>query len=148
MSEARVAEIRRQMERVRCEMGDDVQQIVDSAKTMTDWRHYVENYPWVCIGAATALGYMLVPSRVRMVHPDAKALLELAKRDKIVVKASPQSRTSGLGGMLMGMVAKAALRGATAYFAAKLTQQVATDQDGPITGKRDDEAAVAAGVAG
>lgn len=147
MNQTRVDEIRTQMQQVRCEMGEDVQQIVESARTMTDWHYYVNQHPWICLAAATAVGYMLVPNRVHMIRPDADALAELAGRDKIIVKASPQKRSQGVGSMLAGMVAKAALRGATAYFAAKLTKKAAGDLGENITGTGDD-AAVAAGSAG
>lgn len=147
MNDTRAAEIRERMAQVRCDMGADVQQIVDSARTMTDWRYYVEQYPWLCLGAAAALGYLAVPNRVHMLRPDAQSLAELAKRDKIIVKASPQARPNGYGSMLAGMVAKAALRGATAYFAAKLTKKAAGDEGKSITDTGDDEAVVA-GAAG
>ncbi len=148
MNEVRAAEIRRRMEEVRCELGEDVEQIVSSAKTITDWRFYIEHYPWACVGAAAALGYLLVPSRVHVIRPDASALAELAKQNKVVVKAGTETRRSGMGSMLMGLVARAALRGATAFLAAKFTQQVAGDEQTPIAGSPDDEAAVTAGIAG
>ena len=38
-------EIQRQMRSVRSELRDDVQDIVESARVMTDWQYYVRSYP-------------------------------------------------------------------------------------------------------
>ena len=49
-------EILRQMREVRAELRDDVQELVGSAREMADWTTYVRAYPWLCAGAAFALG--------------------------------------------------------------------------------------------
>ena len=55
--------IRQRMEEVRCDLDQDVQEIVEGARDLRDWRSYVRTYPWVCVGAALAVGYLLVPRR-------------------------------------------------------------------------------------
>jgi hypothetical protein len=94
--------LQRQMQQVRAEMREDVQVMVAKAREMTDWTWYVRNYPWVCIGAAAAIGYLIVPSRTPPpIKPDAKDLLELAKQQKIVVKVDePRARPTLLATLL------------------------------------------------
>ena len=58
------------MEDVRNKLDDDVEEIVDSARQFMDWHTYVEKYPWVCVGLATAIGYFVVPKRLRLKRPD------------------------------------------------------------------------------
>ena len=73
--------IRQRMEEVRCDLDQDVQGIVEGARDMRDWRSYVRSYPWVCVGAAVAVGYLLVPRRPAAMQPDAVALAELVKQN-------------------------------------------------------------------
>jgi hypothetical protein len=112
-------DLQRQMQQVRMEMREDVQVIVDNAREMTDWTWYVRTYPWVCIGAAAAIGYLVVPSRIK---PDPKDLLELARHQKIVVKMEePRSRQSILG-TLVQMAAGSLLQGGLAVATQQLDQ--------------------------
>jgi len=119
-------QIRQQMREVRAELREDVKGLVGSARELTDWGSYVRAYPWLCVGAAAAVGFMIVPSRSVIVKPDAEGLIELAKRHKLVVKMEepkqqPQKKRRSLFAELMGLAAAALLqRGA-----AVLTQQVA-----------------------
>jgi len=73
-------DLQRQMRQVRAELRDDVQELVVGAREMADWTRYVRAYPWLCAGAALAVGFILVPQRSHIVRPDADGLIELAKR--------------------------------------------------------------------
>jgi hypothetical protein len=53
--------IRQRMEEVRCDLDEDVQEIVEGARDMGDWRYYVKAYPWICLGGALVAGYLIVP---------------------------------------------------------------------------------------
>ena len=57
-----------------------------SAHNMADIGRYVRAYPWLCVGAAVAAGYLIVPQRSVVIQPDAEALIELARKHKLVVK--------------------------------------------------------------
>lgn len=105
-------EIQRQMRQVRRELGEDVDGIVENARILTDWKHYVRAYPWVCLGVAAAAGFIIVPSRTHIVRPDAKELAAWAKSQKLVIEPASQAkpRTSLLG-TLGGMAANALLQG-------------------------------------
>jgi hypothetical protein len=63
-------EIREQMRRVRATLKTDVCELVEAAREKTDWRHYVRNYPWLCLGAAAAVGFSVIKSRPRPVPLD------------------------------------------------------------------------------
>ena len=55
--------LREQMARVRSHLANDVGEVVEQAKELTDWRRHVRRHPWLCAGAAAALGFMVVPAR-------------------------------------------------------------------------------------
>src|SRR6476620_11436961 len=71
--------ILQRMEEVRCDVDEDVQEIVEGARDMGKWRYYVRTYPWVCLGAALAAGYLIVPRRSIGMQPDAQKADELPK---------------------------------------------------------------------
>jgi hypothetical protein len=104
--------IQRQMRQVRRELGEDVQEIVDNARTLADWKHYVRTYPWACLGIALAAGYFVVPARAQVIRPDAKTLAAWAKDQKIVVEPVSQARPKPtLTSQLVGMAASALFQG-------------------------------------
>lgn len=108
--------IRSRMESLRGQLVQDVDDVVESAKSMIDWRVYVRKYPWACLGAAAAVGYLLVPKRVEVIRPDADTLLELAQRKQLVALANPSgSPPRGMAGTLFQLVAKAAVRTALSH---------------------------------
>jgi hypothetical protein len=92
----RAADICRQMEEIRRTAGAEVETIVQSARTLSDWRYYVYNHPFLVTGAAAAIGYLLVPkkqSRAAGLSDDAKELAELLKKHHVsgvTVEGPPQ----------------------------------------------------------
>ena len=64
-----VDEIRRHMAQIRHELHQDVQGVVRGAEATADWRRYVRNYPWVTLGIAFGIGYLIVPRRQKPVAP-------------------------------------------------------------------------------
>jgi hypothetical protein len=118
--------IQTQMRQVRRELGEDVQEIVDNARILADWKHYVRTYPWVCMGVALAAGYFLVPSRPQVIRPDAKTLADWAKAQKLVVEPVSQARPKPtLAGQLMGMAASALFQGGVGVLRQYLSGQLA-----------------------
>lgn len=105
------ATIREEMQHVRCEIADDMDDVVESARQMADWRCYVKRYPLAFVGAAAVAGFVMVPKRVERIEPNVETLLKLAKRNGLVVKSAPESSVnSGLAKTLIGLVGGAALR--------------------------------------
>ena len=116
-------EIERQMRNLRSDLREEVQEIVENARVMTDWHYYVRSYPWLCLGAAAALGYLLVPPRVQVVKPDAAMLADLVRQHQVAVNAQVQPRPArGLVGSLVNMAAGAALQGAMAVASHQINQ--------------------------
>src|SRR5437762_6297131 len=101
-------EAQRQMREVRQELREDVQEIVVGAHKIGDWTVYVRAYPWLCVGAAVAAGFMLVPQRSVIVKPDAEGLIELARRNKLVVKMEETPQKQKRGGLLAQLLSMAA----------------------------------------
>jgi hypothetical protein len=102
------------MQQLRCEIDGDMEDMAASARSMVDWKHYVKTYPWVCLGAAVALGFLIVPKRSRVIHPDLATLTEPARTGHLVVKPA-SAATHGLIDALLATVANIAVQRATAY---------------------------------
>ena len=83
--ESRADAIRRQMEDVRRDAGVEVESIVQSAKTLSDWRYYVKNHPLLLASAAAGIGFLLIPRKkeAQAATNDAKELIELLKKHHV-----------------------------------------------------------------
>jgi hypothetical protein len=123
-------ELQRQMRAVRQELRDDVQELVVSAHQMGEWKRYVRAYPWLCVGGALAAGFLLVPQRSVIVRPDAEGLIELAKRNKLVVKMEetppPQKKGGGLLAQLVSLAAASLLQGGLKIASQQLTHAMSS----------------------
>jgi hypothetical protein len=119
-------ELQRQMREVRAELREDVKDLVVSANHLADWKRYVRAYPWLCVGGALALGYLLVPQRSVIIRPDAEGLIELAKRNKLVVKMqempAPEKQRGGLFAQLASLAAATLLQGGLKLASQQLAQ--------------------------
>src|SRR5437868_1326978 len=60
---AEINDIQRRMAQIRHELHVEVQEAVKGAQSLTDWRSLVRNYPWLALGTAAAVGYLIVPKR-------------------------------------------------------------------------------------
>ena len=106
--------VRERMQQLRCEIDEEVEDVSASARTMVDWKHYVKTYPWVCFGAAVALGFLIVPKRSRTINADLTTPTELMKTGHLFVKPAP-TVARGLVDALVATVVSIAVREATAY---------------------------------
>jgi hypothetical protein len=106
--------VRERMQQLRCEIDGDMEDMSAHARTMLDWKHYVKTYPWVCLGTAAVLGFLIVPKRSRAIRPDSATLTELARTNHLVVKPAPTA-ARGLVDALVATVVSIAVREATAY---------------------------------
>ena len=79
---------------------------------MVDWKHYVKAHPWVCLGAAAVLGFLIVPKRSRGTSADLPAPTEAAETARPVAAAPTAVR--GMVDALVGAVAGIAVREAIA----------------------------------
>jgi hypothetical protein len=73
------------MQETRNRLYRDVGGLVRDAREAVDWRRNVKRYPWVAVGAAAALGFLLVPTRRKTLRLDAETLANLARKQNLVV---------------------------------------------------------------
>jgi hypothetical protein len=102
------------MQKVRCEIGRDVKDVSASAHDMVDWKHYVKAHPWMCLSAAVALGFLIVPKRPKATPAAAATVIEPAATGHVVVKSGP-TITAGVIDAILATVANIAIQKATAY---------------------------------
>ena len=80
-------DICRRMEAVRRTAGEEVETIVRSARTLSDWRYYVKNHPFLLAGAAAGLGFLLIPKKKSpsptFAPDDTRELIELLKKHHV-----------------------------------------------------------------
>lgn len=95
-------EIRERMALIRQRIDEQSDEVVAQVSELSDWRSYVRRYPWVSVGAAAVLGYVLVPSRKQ---PGAEDSTEDASKHPAAFT------TDELRSVLIGAARKAA----TAY---------------------------------
>jgi len=113
--------VQREMRMLRDDLREDVADVVDSAQQLGDWRIYVRQYPWLCLGAAVAVGYMVVPQVTQIVSPDASTLAKLSKRNQLVVKKNPQPQArSSVANGLFSLATSMAMRGAMGYLGTQM----------------------------
>lgn len=110
---AKADRVRRDMRGIRREFGDNVEELVENAERLMDWRYYVSRYPWAIVGAAALIGYFLVPRRIVTLPTDQHSLTQLADRIAPAIappeKQKPQpSWLSSLISMGTGMLMRAA----------------------------------------
>jgi hypothetical protein len=124
--------IQQRMREVRGALGEEMVDLVSSTRDMTDWRKYVRANPWLCLAAAAAVGYFVVPRR-----PPATGMTE--KQWKAVLREAPsitpQSKTSRLKGELLSFVSHAAVRAFMGYLGNRMaatSMMSATDEPTPV----------------
>lgn len=109
-------ELRRQMEQIRCDLADNVSNLSDDAKTLTDYRYYVRQHPWLSVAVVAAAGFVLIPRKTKQVAPDHAVLEELLKKNQLVVQTkSEANQKKGLIATGVSLAAAAALRAAMSY---------------------------------
>lgn len=122
--------LRQEMRTIRRELGDDVEELVEHAERLMDWKYYVQRYPWACAGGAALLGYFLVPQRIVTLPTDEHTLSRLADRLPIHTKPAEPKKQQSMLGWLVSMGTGMALRAAGAYLTQQLGKIVA-DQPSP-----------------
>lgn len=105
--------VRARMQGIRCDIDQGLEDVSASARTLVDWKHYVRTYPWVCLGTAAALGFLIVPKRSPAINADLATPAELAKSGHRVVNSAPAAR--GWVDSLVAALASVVLREGTAY---------------------------------
>lgn len=114
MINSNAKQISRQMRAVRRELQEDVKDVVQQTRKLTDWSHFVRSHPWLLLAAGVSFGYLLVPVR----------------------PASGVAASGGMAGRLVASlvqnVAGPAARGVVSYTTERLAQMTIrppTDRD-------------------
>ena len=81
--------MRARMQGIRCDIDRDVEDVSASARSMVDWKHYVKAYPWLCLGTAATLGFLIIPKRSRTINVAPATPTESAKTGHMVVTSTP-----------------------------------------------------------
>jgi len=99
--------LQREMRAVRSNLGDDVDRLVESARTITDWHFYIRRAPLLFLGAAAALGFWIVPSKNKKLSAQqdlsqlsAEQLADLIKY-RSLLKEEPAAKPSD--GLVSGL---------------------------------------------
>ncbi len=124
-------EIQRRMAQVRHELHEEVREAVKGAQSMTDWRSQVRNHPWLALGTAAAVGYLVVPKRrqpeaptIVTVNPVA-AGLGVDSSSPAPPSTPPRGNRLGILGSAFSLVAPIAVRAAQNYAIQYLEQWLA-----------------------
>jgi len=149
MSDLTPDEIQQQMRQARRELGADVVDIAEQARVMTDWKYYVRSNPWLCLGAAATLGYLLVPQRIKLPPVSLEPMLEMVKatqaatqqaaahavKETIQATQPPPPPKQSLLSMALGMLGSTVLQGGMAIASQQLNsflhQQLEASGNGP-----------------
>jgi hypothetical protein len=104
---AEVDEIRRQMAQIRRELHEDVREVVATAEAVTDWRRFIRTYPWPALGAAAAIGFLIVPKRRRSMPHDIARRTDIERVREAVAESreAEQGREKTRKGLLAGALA-------------------------------------------
>lgn len=127
-----VEEIRRRMAQIRRELHEDVREVVAGAEAATDWHRYIRNFPWIAVGVAAGLGYLIVPRRSRRVPADLATHADVAQVREAVVEGTKKevkkTERKGLVAMGLALLGPVALRAVQSYAAQYLENWIALQQ--------------------
>jgi hypothetical protein len=124
------ATVQARMKGIRCDIDQDMEDVSASARSMVDWRHYVRTYPWVCLGAAAALGFLIVPKRSTANSASVAVPTEPAKTGQPVAN-SAMPAVRGVVETLVGAVVGIAFREAIGWLGQRTAQFLKAPTDAP-----------------
>ena len=130
---AEISEIQRRMAQVRHELHAEVREAVQGAQSLTDWRSHVRHHPWLALGAAAAVGYLIVPRRRHEPAPTIVAVTPHAASAALPSPAAAEPKKKkrwGLIGSAVGLLAPIAVRAAQNYAIQYLEQWIAAQPPG------------------
>lgn len=106
--------VRARMQGIRRDIDRDLVDVSASARNMVDWKHYVQAHPWMCLGTAAAVGFLLVPKRSAAIHTVGAVPAAPAKTGTAHAP-SAAAAARGFVDALVAAVVTIAAREATAY---------------------------------
>jgi hypothetical protein len=106
-------ELRDGMRCIRQQLPSDMDEIVNGARHLLDWKGAIRRHPWAAAGAAAVAGYLLVPKKQAAVGVDAETLAEALKSHQVRVEAG--TPRTGLLSTLAAAAGSLALRAGTQW---------------------------------
>lgn len=88
-----IDQVRRRMAEIRQRLHQDVSGVVGRAGRAFDWRSHARDYPWLIVGVAFGLGYLIAPhttAKPRHSHPAAWPRFQF-KPPRAVLSTSPSA---------------------------------------------------------
>jgi len=122
-------QLRQEMRTIRRELGDDMEELVEQAERLMDWRYYVQRYPWACLGAAAFAGFFLVPGRTIVSSIDEHTITRLV--EQATPAKEKETKKSSLFGWLVSSAVNMASRAALAYATQQFSKVVAAHMPPP-----------------
>jgi hypothetical protein len=95
------------------ELGEEVERL-------SDWREHVRAYPVPLVLGAAALGFWIVPGRVRKKRVDKSGSSHSARAETIQEERTKTAGVAGIGGAAMGFVGSLIGNAVRAYIAEQL----------------------------
>jgi hypothetical protein len=116
-----IEQVREEMRQIRSQLDEEVETFVQSTRVLFDWHSYLRRAPWLCVGAAALAGYLIVPSKPKVVSPTPQQLADLAKHSRVTipeggVQAKAKSLGRELAGVALGLLVRAGMSVATQQF--------------------------------
>jgi hypothetical protein len=126
-TDAEYEAIVREMAIARCDLVEDAREVVSNAKELTNWRHYVREYPWLFAGTAFFVGYALIPSIQRSQHAPAATNGSNGSTNRST--PPPTAKSSSWTSAAVALASSAALRLAVSYAGQQLEKWLESQQD-------------------
>jgi len=126
-----VDEIYQRMAVIRRELHTNVRESVAGAEAVVDWGRYTWSYPWIALGAAAAVGFLVYTSGHQKVTADTASLSDGAQAGEPVAAAMAKGRGRSRTALNLllgawGIVFPVAVRAGQNYMLNWLEQQYAT----------------------
>jgi len=126
-----VDEIYQRMAVIRRELHTNVRESVAGAEAVVDWGRYTWTYPWIALGAAAAVGYLVYTSGHQKVTVDTASLADGAQTGEpvVVTRAEGRGRLRVGQNLLLGawgILFPVAVRAGQNYMLNWLEQQYST----------------------
>jgi hypothetical protein len=121
-----VDEIYHRMAVIRRELHTNVSESVAGAEAVMDWGRYTWTYPWMALGAAAAVGYLIYTSSHQTATADTASPADGAKTGEPVAGAAGQGRSWFGKNLLLtasGILVPLAVRAGQNYILHWLEQQ-------------------------
>ena len=120
-----VGDIRDRMASIRDDIDEDMDGIVEGARSLVDWREHVRSKPLIAAGLAALVGYVVVPGKQSVVQADPAQLSKMLKANKVIVSpgGNVKPKSSLVGGLIATLLATA-IRAAAVQAGQQLTAKV------------------------